>query len=153
MPIISKINLYQYPAQNVISVRSTITFQDYPVVAGKAYTDILVYLESRNLLPAGGPFVCYHNSDLQKLDVELGFPVALPDNGNDNIKGHSIPAQMAVSGIFMGPYEETDCLMSEIMQWITKHGYKSQGQIYHHYLNDDNRSKNELLTRIIIPVE
>ena len=66
------------------------------------------------LLLSSGPFVCYHNADLENLDVEMGFPVAEPISGNDDIVGYTIPVQKAVSGIFLGAYEDTDPLMIEI---------------------------------------
>lgn len=111
------------------------------------------YAECNDLLLSGSPFGCYHNADLENLDVEIGFPVAKPVSGNGNITGYTIPVQKAVSGIFLGAYEDTDPLMIEIMQWITKHGYEQQGKIYNYYLNDENRNASELLTQIVVPIK
>jgi effector-binding domain-containing protein len=153
MSIISKINLLEQPQQHVLSVRTVINFSDYSNAAKQAYKNIMEYAEHNSLLLSGGPFVCYHNTDLANLDVEMGFPVAKPVPGNDGIKGHTIPAQKAVAGIFLGAYEKTDPLMYEIMQWIKEHGYEQQGKIYYYYLNDDDRNTNELLTQIVVPIK
>ena len=83
----------------------------------------------------------------------MGFPVARSASGNDDIAGYTIPVQKAVSGIFLGDYEDTDPLMIEIMQWIKEHGYEQQGKIYNYYLNDDNRNASELLTQIVVPIK
>lgn len=99
------------------------------------------------------PNVCYHNADLENLDVEMGFPVAKPVSGNVGIAGYTISVQKAVSGIFLGAYEYTDPLMFEIMQWIKEHGYEQQGKVYNYYLNDDDRNANELLTQIVVPIK
>lgn len=152
MPIISKINLYEQTAHYVLSVRTTINFIDYPKTAAQAYTKIMEYATQNNLLLSDGPFVCYRNADLENLDVEMGFPVPRLIPGNGEITCHAIPAQKVASGIFLGAYEESDPLMMNIMQWIEGHDYKQQGEIYHYYLNDENRPSNELLTRISIPV-
>ena len=71
--IISKITLLEQPEQHVLSIRSIIHFDDYPRVAGKAYGKIMDYAIRKGLLLSSGPFVCYHNADLEHLDVEMGF--------------------------------------------------------------------------------
>lgn len=153
MAIISKINLVEQSEQHVLSIRTTIHFNDYPKVARQAYGKIAEYAAQSDLLLSGGPFVCYHNTDLENLDVEMGFPVAKPVPGNGEITGHTIPVRRAVSGIFLGAYEDTDPLMMEIMQWITGHGYEQQGTIYNYYLNDEERPASDLLTQIVVPVK
>lgn len=153
MAIISKINLLEQPEQNVLSIRTTIHFNDYPNTAKEAYKKIMKYAELNELLLSGGPYVCYHNADLENLDVEMGFPVAKPVLGNYDIAGYTIPVQKVVTGIFLGAYEDTDPLMYEIMQWIKKHGYEQQGKIYNYYLNDEDRNANELLTQIVVPIK
>lgn len=152
MPIISKINLYEQAEQYVLSVRTTINFNDYPKTAEQTYSKIMEYATQNNLLLSDGPFVCYHNADLENLDVEMGFPVSKLMPGNGEIIGHVIPSQKVVSGIFLGAYEESDSLMMKMMEWIAEHGYTQQGKIYNYYLNDEDRPASELLTRISIPV-
>lgn len=151
--IISKISLIEQPEQHVLSVRTTISFNDYTNTAEKAYRKILEYAKLNGLLLSGGPFVCYHNADLEKLDVELGFPIARHVSGNDVIAGYTIPVKKAVSGIFLGAYEDTDSLMFQILQWIEEHGYEQHGEVYNYYLNDDQRNASELLTQIVVPIK
>jgi effector-binding domain-containing protein len=153
MAIISKINLIEQPERHVLSIRTTINFNDYANTAEQAYKRIMEYTARNGLLFSSGPFVCYHNTDLENLDVEMGFSVAKPISGNNDITGYTIPVQKAVSGIFLGAYEDTDPLMFEIMQWILEHGYEQQGKIYNYYLNDDNRGASELLTQIVVPIK
>ncbi len=153
MAIISKINLIEQPEQHVLSIRTTIPFKDYPNTAKQAYERIMEYAQQNDLLLSSGPFVCYHNTDLENLDVEMGFPVAKSVSGKDDIASYTIPIQKAVSGIFLGAYEDTDPLMFEIMQWIIEHGYEQQGKIFNYYLNDEDRNASELLTQIVVPIK
>jgi effector-binding domain-containing protein len=153
MAIISEISLIEQPEQHVLSIRTNIPFCEYPNTAKQAYKRIMEYASLNGLLFSDGPFVCYHNADLENLDVEMGFPVAKPVSGNHDIVGYTIPVQKAVSGIFLGAYEETDSLMYEMMLWITKHGYEQQGRVFNYYLNEDSREVNELLTQIVIPIK
>jgi len=153
MGIIAKINLYEQPEQYVLTIRNMINFNDYPIVAGQAYQKIMDYAAKEELLLSGGPFVCYHNVDLEHLDVEMGFPIAKKVIGADDIVGNTIPAQKVVSGIFLGPYGDSDRLMEEMMQWIKEHNLEQKEQIYHYYLNDGDRPESEFLTRIVIPIK
>jgi effector-binding domain-containing protein len=153
MTVVSKIDLYEQPEQHVLSIRTTIRFAEYSQTARQAFGKIQAYAAQNNLLLAGCPFVCYYNVDLDHLDIEIGFPVARPISGNGDIVGRTIPVQKVVSAIFLGAYEETDPLMIEIMQWITEHGYEQHGTIFNYYLNDDNRPKSELLTKIAVQVK
>lgn len=153
MTTISKISLLEQPEQHVLSIRTTIHFDNYPNTAKLAYEKIMEYAEDNDLLLSSGPFVCYHNANLENLDVEMGFPVAKRVSGNDDIVGYTIPVQKVVSGIFLGDYGDTDPLMIQIMQWIEEHGYEQQGRIYNYYLNDDQRNAIELLTQIVVPVK
>ncbi|PKM68271.1 MAG: transcriptional regulator [Firmicutes bacterium HGW-Firmicutes-2] len=153
MAIISKISLIEQPKQHVLSIRTVIHFNNYPKMAEQAFREIMDYADRNDLLLSGGPFVCYHNTDLENLDVEMGFSVAKPSPGNGAIIGYTIPVQKGVSGIFLGAYEDTDPLMIEIMQWIVEHGFEQQGKIYNYYLNDDQRDSGELLTQIIVTIK
>ena len=152
MPILSEIGLYEVSERHVLTIRETIDFNEFSQIAKSAYDKIRDYARQNEFAFAGDAFVCYHNTDLAALDVSLGFPVAQLLPGNGRITGHTLPRQKTVSALFLGPYEESDPLMLAIMQWIETHGYTMQGEIYNHYLNDDNRPRNEILTKISIPV-
>ncbi len=153
MATISKISLLEQPEQHVLSIRTTIHFDHYPNTAKQAYEKIMAYAEGNGLLFSSGPFVCYHNADLENLDVEMGFPIAKPISGDDDIVGYTIPVQKVVSGIFLGAYEDTDPLMIQIIQWIEAHGYEQQGTIFNYYMNDDQRDASQLLTQIVVPIK
>lgn len=153
MPIISTINLYEQSEQHVLSMKSTIHFDSYPKTAEQAYRKIKEFAEQKGIVFSGSPFVCFHNADLENLDVEMGFPTANSVVGNGEILGHTLPAQKVVSGVFLGAYEDTDPLMMDILQWIKDHGYEQQGEIYNYYLNDENRPASELLTQIVVPIK
>ncbi len=153
MATVSNITLIEQAERHVLSVRQTIHFDDFSAVAGVAYQTIGKYAKEGGILFSGCPFVCYHNADLEQLDVELGFPVATPIKGQGAITGYTIPIQKAVSGIFLGPYTKTDPLMMDIFAWIAQTGYEPRGEIYHYYLNDETRPTTELLTQIVVTIK
>src|SRR5512133_3818880 len=145
MANVSTITIYEQTEQHVLSIRKVINFSDFPDTAKQTYEQIEAYVKQKNLLVSDCPFVCYHNSDLENLDVEMGFPVAKPVSGSGEIAGHTFPIQKVVAGIFLGAFEETDPLMLEIFQWINAHGFEQQGAIFNYYLNDGDRPASEQL--------
>jgi effector-binding domain-containing protein len=154
MARISNITVIKMPEVYTLTVRKTIDFMnEYSNFADQTFTKIKKYLENINEILGGEPIVCFHNMDLEKLDVEIGFPVANYINGNGEILGQIIPSQKVVLAIDLGPYEKQDPTLGELFEWIQKNGYEMQGKIYYQYLNNPERNENELLTKMIIPIK
>jgi effector-binding domain-containing protein len=152
MPQLSEIGLYWIPEQPVLSVRKVIHFNEYPVLAGQVYAALQVLMDEFGIHPCAGPFVCYHNADLEHLDVEIGFPVGEKISGRDEMKFRIHPAGLCAASIFQGPYGETDPLMFRIQEWLSARGISSAGRIYNDYLNETSFPPEQWLTRIRIPV-
>jgi effector-binding domain-containing protein len=126
---------------------------EYSDFAGNSFDRITEHLENLNELPGGAPIVCFHNMDLENLDVEIGFPVANSLEGNEDITANTLPSQKVVTAIDCGSYEKSDSTLEELFSWIQGNGYEMQGEIYYQYLNDDNRPESELLTKMILPIK
>jgi effector-binding domain-containing protein len=154
MARISGITLIQQPSFHALTIRKTINFMiEFSEFAGYSFDKVLKYLDSLNELPGGAPIVCFHNMGLENLDVEIGFPVAKPLSGKDDIAANTLPSQKIVSAIDLGPYEKQDPTLEEIFAWIQSNGYEMKGEIYYQYLNDTERSENELITKMILPIK
>lgn len=154
MARIAQITLKQQPSYHSLAIRKTINFmQEFSDFAGYSFDKIAKYLESISELPSGAPIVCFHNMDLENLDLEIGFPVAHQIDGKDDIAANVIPTQKVVSTIDLGAYEKQDPTLEELFAWIQSNGYEMQGEIYYQYLNDTERPESELLTMMIVPVK
>ncbi len=154
MARISNITLTQQPEFHTLTIRKNINFiTEFSDFAGQSFDKITTYLESINVLLGGEPIVCFHNMDLENLDIEVGFPTAIFVSGKDEMSAQTIHSQKVVSAIDLGAYEKQDPTLEEIFAWIQENGYEMQGKIYYQYLNDTNRPENEFLTKMIIPVK
>lgn len=132
MPRISNISFTQQPSCHILTIRKTIDFMtEFSDFAGYSFDKIAKYLNSLNELPGGTPVVCFHNMDLENLDVEIGFPVANPLSGKDDISANTLPAQKVVSAIDLGPYEKQDPTLEDLFAWIQSNGYEMKGEIYY----------------------
>ena len=80
MPRITDFVFVTQKEQIVFSVRTITKAEDLPAVIGQSYRKISAYLKEMGVFMTDVPFTAYHNTDMQNLDVEIGFPVsgALP---------------------------------------------------------------------------
>ena len=153
MARISKIMIKQFPVMHLLSVRKTIDFMnEYADFMGSAIEAIQSCIEKQGAYPGSGPVVCFHNVDLEALDVEIGFRVAQPIEAAGMVQATVIPLQTVAITIDRGPYEQQDPTLEALMSWIPEHGYEAAGGIYYHYLNDEEQPESEYLTEMFIPV-
>lgn len=150
---ISKITLKQLPETNVLSIRKTIDFfKEYSDFMENAGREILALIEGKNILPSSGPIVCFHNIELETLDVEIGYEIALPVEPEGDVTEHILPSRIVATTIDRGPYEKQDATLDELIKWIPENGFAADGGIFYHYLNDEEQPENEYLTEMYIPV-
>ena len=138
---------------NVLSIRKTINFfREYSDFMENAARNILALIEEKKTLPSSGPIVCFHNIELETLDVEVGYEIALPVEPRGDVTAHILPSRIIATTIDRGPYEKQDATLDELMKWISENSFVANGGIYYHYLNDEKQSQNEYLTEMYIPV-
>jgi effector-binding domain-containing protein len=150
----SGIEMKEEQAQPVLSIRTRAAVRDLPGIIGESYGKIMQYMEKIGKQPSGAPFVAYYNMDMDDLDLEIGFPVAEPLDGNDEINRSEIPAGKYVSMTYKGPYTGMEQPYGEMAKWIGERGYKPKGIAYEYYYNSPMEvPESELLTRIVMAVE
>ncbi len=153
MARVSAIVVKQFPEQHMLSIRKTIDFfSEYSNFMGDALEAILQLIEENGAFPSSGPIVCFHNMELETLDVEIGFQVARPIGTTNELVARTIQSRTVAVTIDRGPYEKQDPTLEELMKWIPQHGYKADGGIYYHYLNGEEQPQSEYLTEMFIPV-
>ncbi|MBC1583758.1 GyrI-like domain-containing protein [Listeria seeligeri] len=153
MTRISEITMKQLPAVQMLTIRKTINFfTEYTALMESATSGILSLIRSNGTYPSTGPIVCFHNIELEALDVEIGYAVAQPIDSQGDIQSVSLPARIVAVTIDRGPYEEQDPTLESMMKWIPEHGFAAAGGIFYHYLNDENQKPSEYLTEMFMPV-
>lgn len=136
--------------QPALVVHTYTSVGNLPQVIGKAYADIMTYLGELKERPVDMPFVAYHNLDMEKLDVEIGFPVAkaLPDRGE--ITATIIPGGKKATAMYKGPYKEMESTYTELNKWMQENGHQPSGVVYEYYYNSPMEvEESELLTKIV----
>lgn len=149
-----KFELTEQPAQPVLSVRKRTSVDNLPQELGKAYNEIISYLEAVGEKPSGPAFAAYYNMDMEDLDVEMGFPVSRAIEGRGEIMPGEIPAGKQVSCIYKGPYQDCGPTYEAMGSWITEQGHTATGVAYEFYYNSPmDVPESELVTRIVFPLK
>jgi len=146
--------LTEEKSQYVLSIRERTNVENLPQIIGKAYGDVMAYLNEIGEVPVEAPFCIYYNLDMENLDVEMGFPVSKKIPGKNHVQLNEIPAGKRVSCMYKGPYKDMEAPYNAMVQWINENGYEPTGVSYEYYYNNPAEvSENELLTKIVFPVK
>lgn len=154
MARISEIRLKQTPACWTISVRKTINFlEEYAAFFGESLSRIDAFLAECGALTSSPAMACFHNMELERLDVEIGYHLAQEVSSGSDISCQCCPACKVVTAIDMGPYEQQDPTLMELFGYVEAQQLIMQGPICYYYLNEPNRPEAEYLTQMVIPVK
>jgi effector-binding domain-containing protein len=149
-----KCEVKELPAQPVLSIRTKSAVQGLPQVLGASYGAIAQYLGSLGENPAGAPFVAYYNMDMQNLDIEIGFPVSRPLDGQGNIQPSQVFGGKLATCLYVGPYSGVGPAYDALTQFVKDNGLEASGAAYEFYLNDPQTVQpSELLTQIYFPLK
>lgn len=152
MARISRIELLNTSEQPALSIRTRTSADKLPMVIGQGFGKMAAYLDSLGEHLSGVPFVAYHNMDMANLDVEVGFPVAAPLPGHEDIRYAPVPAGKRAFCMYQGAYSEMAPVYDELAAWITANGYSPVGTAYEYYYNGPDTPEPQLLTQIVMPV-
>ncbi|MDL2215459.1 GyrI-like domain-containing protein [Ruminococcaceae bacterium OttesenSCG-928-N02] len=153
MARISNIEIKQEPKHYTLTIRKTIDFmKDYSDFAEQVLALTGSYLSELGVYPISGPVVCFHNQELETLDVEMGWQIAEIIEDKDDMICRLIESRKVVSAIDLGPYESQDPTLMDLFEWMKENGHEPQGPISYCYLNDTQRPEAEYLTQMSIPI-
>lgn len=153
MPKMSRIQTLKQREQPTLTIRMTTKIEELPRVIGESFGKIAAYLNELGELMSDVPFVAYHNMDMQNLDVEIGFPVAQPLPGKDEVKPSFIPEGKIIFCMYRGAYAEMEPVYIEMSQWFETNKCQPSGVAYEHYYNDPEFPESEWLTKIVMPIK
>ena len=144
------VQIVETAPQPALAVRTVTPVTSLPQEIGKAYSSIIDYLGELGEQPADVPFVCYYNMDMEKLDVEIGFPVSKALHGKGGIIASEVPAGKKAVSMYKGPYQEMGPAYEAVLQWMNENGHEPTGVVYEFYYNSPMEvDESELLTKIV----
>ena len=141
-------------SQATLSIRTRTSIDGLPKLLGESYGKIAGYLAELDAQPAGAPFAAYYNMDMQDLDVEIGFPVAKPLNGKDDIQASQVPGGKLGFALHTGRYGDIAPAYDALTGFVIEQGFEPSGVAYEFYLIDPQKTlQDKLQTQIIFPLK
>lgn len=124
--------------------------EDIPQAIGQAYGELGEFVARRGLCVTGPPFVYYHSWEGDRTDLECGFPVEGPFEGEGRIRPFTLPSARAATAIHVGPYGKLMETYASMKEWMLSQGYEPEGRMWERYLNEPGTVPDEkLMTEII----
>jgi effector-binding domain-containing protein len=135
--------------QAALWIRKLTSVDRLPQELGKAYGAIITYLTEKGVHPQGPAFTAYFSMDMEKLEVEMGFPVVTEMTGCGDIVAGHIPGGKKATCMYKGPYKNMGPTYEAMTKWIGDNGFEPTGVVYESYYNSPTEvPESELLTKI-----
>lgn len=151
MPRITDFALVDRAEQPSLVVEARTPIAQLPTLIGSAFSKLGSCVANANLEPADIPYVRFIDmGDMDDLLVEVGFPLARPLPGADDVAAGRIPGGRYVTFMFLGPNEDMGPAYEEMEAWLAQRGLASSGQCIEQYYNGDPFPRDLALTGVSV---
>ena len=115
VPRLEKRNAIPY-----VAIRTQVSVP-FGAVLPPLWGKVFAWLATKGITPSGAPFIRYLTTDMaRKLDLEVGFPVAVPVPGDHRISAGVFPAGRYAVCVYSGPYEGLVEATAALLEWAQK---------------------------------
>ncbi|WP_407361159.1 GyrI-like domain-containing protein [Microbacterium sp. LBN7] len=149
----TNIRITEEPQQWTAGVRERVPATGLTEFFSRAFRDTMSVLQSQNIRPLGAPFAKYYGSPTDTIDVEAGFPVALPIIATGDVKSGTLPAGKVIEAFHTGPYDTLEETYAEIERYMSSANLAPAAVMWEHYLTDPEAEPDprRWLTRVCWP--
>jgi effector-binding domain-containing protein len=126
----------QIPEQPTLVVTGKLEVAEIPPFLQSAYSKVATHLTLVGSEMAGMPFARFRWVDSDRIEVEAGFPVASPLEGQGDVVASTLPGGPVAVVVHFGPYEELGAAYDAIETWITERGAYADGPAWEVYFTD-----------------
>lgn len=145
-----EVELKEFKAVKVISVRDAINMDNIGAMFGKAFETAF----KNGITPAGAPMTVYHDMDFnyEHTDIEIILPVS---DEEDRIETKPFNPGLCACTIYSGSYSSIGDAYATVMKWIDEHGYEISGTPFDVYVKGPRQvsSPDEFVTEVYFPVK
>ncbi len=154
------IKIKEIKEQPTLSIRESATMPSIPTRVGQIFGEIFAFMSKRGITPAGAPFAYWHSMNSESIskgvfDMECGFPVGMPVEGEGQIKASKLPKGKVITAMHIGPYETLAQTYGTIQAWIEENEYQVQEDMWETYLTNpcEVPDKSNWMTEIFWPLK
>lgn len=151
----SGFELVTVPERPTAVLHETVLMKDLPSFFQRAYGEVFGAMQAEGIPPAGPPFALYLGMPTDRVEVEVGFPVARPFTERGSVHASTLPAGRCVHGLHVGPYDTMTETYGELTQWVADHQLVAAKEMWEVYLSDPQKEPDAKTwrTEIFWPVE
>jgi effector-binding domain-containing protein len=121
-------------AQLTACAHETLPQGDLSAIFPRLIGEVFGYLERNGLHPSGPPYA--RSTWLPGTDLEVGFPVAQPIDGDGRVVPGELPGGQRAVTLHIGPYSELRGAYEAVMVWVAGQGLEIAGGSWETYLSD-----------------
>ncbi len=154
------IEIREIDDQTVLTIRESAPIASIPERMGKIFSEILTFIGKKGIALAGAPFAYWHNMNSDSIskgifDMECGFPINVPVEGEGRIKRSKLPGGQVITAMHIGSYETLAETYEVVMSWIKENGYQVEENMWETYLTNpaEEPDKSKWMTKIFLPIK
>jgi len=154
------IEIIEINEQAALTIRERTNLESIPERMGRIFSEILTFMGKNRIAPAGAPFAYWHNINPDSIgkgifDMECGFPISMPVEGEGRIKRSKLPGGRVVTAMHIGSYETLEETYEAVMSWIKENGYQVGEDMWETYLTnpEEEPDKSKWMTKIFLPIK
>lgn len=145
------VQLAQTEALNILSIRATLSAEDYDSGYEKHFGKLYEKIASNRLTPLGTPMTIYHSSEYDPSgnDTEFAIPVQEAVTGT-----RDFPGSFCAKSILQGPYPELSSVYARIREWMEEEGYAIANAPYEVYVTNPHHASvpEDIVTEVYFPI-
>jgi effector-binding domain-containing protein len=143
-----------------LTIRENTNLASIPEKMGKIFSEILAFMSEKGITPAGAPFAYWHSMNPESIskgvfDMECGFPVNSPLEGEGQIERSKLPGGKVITSMHIGPYDTLAETYEEVLSWIKERGYQVDDDMWETYLTNpcEEPDSSKWMTEIFYPLK
>jgi effector-binding domain-containing protein len=154
------IKIVEVKEQPMLSVREAADMPSIAEKMGRIFLETFTFMQKQGIVPSGPPFSYYHDvfseaTSKGVFDMECGFPVSEPAEGEGHIKAGKLPGGKTLKAVHIGPYQTLSETYEAVMAWAKEMGIQLGDNMWEIYLTDPDKEKDssKWVTEILWPIK
>jgi effector-binding domain-containing protein len=139
------------PHRHVVYQHFVVPLDDLPATMGKSFTALYGRIAQAGVIPAGPPFVIYHNMESPWI-IDVCAPTATPLAPTAEFQVKEMAATRIVSLLHVGPYNTVGTAYDQVNAYIKEHALMVAGPPREIYLSPPDTPPDKIQTIIEWPV-
>ncbi|MEZ5963416.1 MAG: GyrI-like domain-containing protein [Planctomycetota bacterium] len=151
----AKAEVVQRQAQAVASIRLECTSDEISKTMAVALPEVMAQVTASGGRIAGPPFARYHTFAADKVDMEVGVPVAKPITEKGRVKNSELPGGKVATAWHIGPYDKLGGAHEALAKFARERGLRGSGGPWEIYWTDPGMvpDPQKWRTQLFLPVE